>query len=274
MHRDYDYYLILGRVVQIVYSRDSHQRIVPDPARGDYLATLRDVPGRSSVLVRKSHLLTENLLSQILLMREGRWNEFNSESNIDLQIPENLVEAFVLKIKAAARDVSLQYKVLGQEPLMVGAFFSRLMGKYSAGSWELDVHYQSFSPIVKENHLGADVGMVLDMATQTGGRLIKAVWFQAKRSDSIPVDLNMLEGLEGQMEDMESHTTAGHALVFSPSRIVAASSRELRSPKPVQDVLRETLRCHRGDRRPIVLANSFDMKNVVEIIISKNRTCR
>lgn len=267
-YRDSDYFLSGGRIIRHTVCRATNGRPRPDPKFGVWLATLRDQSGGQFDVKNCSSSTTEQQLQKIILLQRGIWDVVKKPVDVSPKIPVALVSKFLEKVNSAAALTAMQYKQLGHEPAMTGAFFSGLAGTYEADDWKLDVDYQNFSPIVKEPVLGADTAVVIDIADANSRRVVKSIWFQAKRVDNLSKDPWALQELRNQMDTMSRHTTAGHALLFSPAGLVSASTSEIKKPHTIKRVLGEALTCIRGDRSASAVANSFGMRTVVELIVS------
>lgn len=140
--------------------------------------------------------------------------------------------------------------------------------------WNVKIYHQGFSSIVKEPHIGADLGVIIDISNDAS-RVIKVLWFQAKRAshDHTPQSDQNLSGLSEQLEDMRKFTSDGYGLVYTPVGVMVLASEpdtknyRLKALGGIEQFMEKALRCEYGDRRPSAIANTLDCKHIFGVTL-------
>ena len=115
--------------------------------------------------------------------------------------------------------------------------------------------------------MGVDIGLIIDVLYRDL-RTLKAIWFQAKKSERLPNDIFELPDLRGQVSQMQKQTPEAYALIYTPEQMFAFRGDKPQEPLAVEMVVYDGVLCRRGDRAPRVIALTGDSKVVVEMLIS------
>src|SRR5207244_4199726 len=109
----------------------------------------------------------------------------------------------------------------------------------------------------KERDLGADIGLIVEVKNN-GHRIVKALWFQAKKTERIPESVSALEDLPRQIASMRKQTPEAYTLIYSADGVHVFQGDSLDDPLPLPAVVGDALFCTRGDRTPRVIALTAD----------------
>jgi hypothetical protein len=159
---------------------------------------------------------------------------------------------------------------LSNEERTTGALFEHLDGVYSASGWNVRIVSQGYSSAgagAKEKEIGADIGIIIDIASKQA-RVLKVLWLQAKRTEQLPQDILGLPDLAGQLNRMQTRTDEGYALIYTPQGVHVFSALDTSSQISLNDLLGTAMECVRGDRNPSLLVDTIDRDFVLEVLVS------
>jgi len=107
------------------------------------------------------------------------------DEEIGEELPDELVQHVATELAAMAEQIGKKNDAFARETDMTG-YLAGLWDGYvhEADGWEIRVKAVTYSPEVKEPKTGADMGIIFDLS-RAGIRILKAMWFQAKRPSAI-----------------------------------------------------------------------------------------
>ena len=191
-----------------------------------------------------------------------------STEDFSVRMPAAVREELRAKLDEAIKSVQPQWGTFAEETDITGFLKGRLNGIAVEGDgWRVSVKSWTYRRNPKENTIGADLGVIFDVLS-SGGRLIKAIWYQAKIVRGITTSLVNVPDLADQVDKMKRYTDESYVLLYTPDVIVTTPSLTSREFNSLTDNLVDGAICVKGDRNPIVIANTVDIKHVVEIYIT------
>ncbi len=66
---------------------------------------------------------------------------------------------------------------------------------------------------------------------------------------------------------MHQYTRECYGLIYTPQGVYAMQADSPTMRLAVPDLIREALRCRRGDRRPALIASTLERNHVIEIVV-------
>jgi hypothetical protein len=190
------------------------------------------------------------------------------DPTVDVRVPVALIDQFKRQVTEQIVAMTKKYPRMGSEDRTTGALFDRLEGTIGEAGWTLQLFAYHYSNTTKENIIGADAGVVFDLVDPQGKRAYKSLLIQAKRSASVPVDVNSLPRVEDQRKLMEKYTSQGYVWLYTPKGMVAYAPDDSLTPIPALDVLVDSLACRRGDRDSLAISNALDSRHVLEVLVT------
>ena len=192
----------------------------------------------------------------------------DSISDYSGAIPASVQAELRTKLNEVTDSILPQWSSFAEEPDISGYIKGKLNGiAVERDGWRVSVKAWTYNRRPKERDMGADLGIVFDV-TYNGQRLIKACWYQAKIDKGAP--LSEVEDLADQVGKMQVYTREAYTLLFSADEIVAVRGMDRNDSNSLSDNLVEGVICRRGDRNPLVIANTVDIKHVVTFFVSAN----
>lgn len=186
---------------------------------------------------------------------------------IGSSVPENAVMAAATRSNEIMSKIGRQFRTIGIEEGMSGVLSADIneTSTFQVGDWEVIVFAQTFSPEIKENVTGTDVGLIVDVRHQ-GKHVSKGAWMQAKVANRRGVRMKSLQDMEEQLEDIKAHTKEAYGLVFTSDGGEVFHADSPTDRMPLGALIEGMVRCTRGDRSPRLLANTVDMSMLIELI--------
>lgn len=183
-------------------------------------------------------------------------------------VPESLLDQVFQACEAAVRKLVGQHGAVATEEGATGLFVGDMnAAAFSYDGWEATIYLQGFSPETKEPKVGADFGAVVDVR-HAGERVVKGFFAQAKRVDGIPDDPSRLQDLLSQIPAMLAKTGDAYVLIYGSHEVQFRHARHPREPLSVSTVMGDVVRCKRGDRSPMIIAEALDRDLVLEVAIA------
>lgn len=207
--------------------------------------------------ITKGPACTDDRLREALLLEQGMGNLANSD--MGSRIPVGILSSLREHVDGAVQETIPQFRAFSNEERETGALFGRLERTWDTQGWKVSISTQGFSSAgknAKETKVGADIGIRVDIASDSG-RTVKALLVQAKRRLA-PIDnANALLDNDGQIGKMMSITAESYVIVYTPHEIylVSPSTGERLS---LSDLMVDALSCDRGDRNPNAIVNTLD----------------
>jgi hypothetical protein len=224
-------------------------------------------------LVERGPAFSEKLWQLALLDHVG---VRPSTTNKDLGrlVPHAVVAELSRRIsditRSLAQDVARNWHNIGGETDLVAFALPHFNTEFESSAWKVAIRPQVFSSQVKEPHIGADLGWLVDIGI---GRqhVSKAIWMQAKRTvydvTSVP-DMFKLKDFSKQFAQMRSRTPEAFGLVFTPDEILVGDDKGLST---LDSLLTQVVICARGDRRQEIVAETVERYHVVVVDIDGSR---
>jgi hypothetical protein len=190
----------------------------------------------------------------------------DSMPDFSKRIPESIRIELKSKLDTALRSAPAQWEHFANEPDLTGHIRSALDGiVVSDQGWRIKISGWTYTPHPKEKEIGADLGVMFD-TLHNGQRLIKASWYQAKIDRAGPLD--DLADLKEQVVKMRKYTKEAYTLLYTPDEIISVRGLDRVDGTSFSENLVDGAICNRGDRDPLVIANTVDIKHVVTFFIS------
>jgi hypothetical protein len=188
--------------------------------------------------------------------------------DIGSAVPDSLLKQVSQACEAAVQKLVRQYEAVAIEEGATGLFSGEMNGiVFSQGEWQATIFVQSFSPETKEPLVGADFGAVIDLR-RGNKRVVKGFIAQAKRVNGIPNDPQRLPDLSDQIPLMQAQTDESYVLLYGHNQVEFRHSQHLLTSISVPSVIGDAIRCNRGDRRPVIVAQALDRDLVLEVAIA------
>ena len=182
------------------------------------------------------------------------------------RMPQDVRDDLRAQLDQSVGSLLQQWPTFGEETDITGHLKGELQKVHvDRAGWRISVKSWTYKRYPKENLTGADLGVIFDII-HGEQRIIKAVWYQAKIDKGLP--LQDLEDLPEQVIKMWEHTKEGYILLYSPDQVLAMRAFDRRDSQTISENLVEGAICLRGDRDPLVIANTADIKHVVTVFIS------
>ena len=262
----YEYHSIAGRVVQRKISRPIGTKRWHFELDCPSLVAVIE-PSDESFVVHHGLAVTDELLVDAVRYYLGLLVD-PKIPDIGPQVPMELAKQLSSHVADTIRRVNLQYWSFAEETDITG-FLKGLLQKsgFKQGEWEAEIRAWTYSRRPKERDLGIDIGLLVDLLRRDL-RVIKALWFQAKRTQSLPDDILQLPDLAAQIEKMQEYTSEAYALIYTPQEMYAFRGDAPREELAAEGIVSDSLLCRRGDRTPRVVALTGHSKLVVEMLVT------
>lgn len=189
--------------------------------------------------------------------------------NLGQRVPPKVVQQLRARVQSISDHVASRYRSLTNEERTTGALFSELPELLEVASWEIRFHSQGYTSVqknAKETRTGADAGIVVEIRVGEES-VAKALWLQAKRAESFsgPREALKLPRLADQMRTMNSHTSDGYAVIYTPHGVTVTDGKDSWA---FADWLSSAVQCERGDRDPTAIVNTLDSDYLLEMTVS------
>ena len=259
-----EYHWIEGRVVpRIVIRPPWIQKWRFDLWESSLIATIEDRD--RSFELREGPAYSPELEVDAIRMHRGVHVGHTTQDFSNL-MPADTREELQRRLEQAVVPIIEQWASFAEETDITGLLKGELTKiRIDRAGWRIHVNGWTYKRYPKENEIGADLGVIFDVIHE-GRRLIKAVWYQAKIDKGVPMD--KIPDLTRQIEDMNVYTKEAYSLLYGKDRVVAMRGLDISDMKPLSENLTEGAICIRGDRNPLVVANTVDCKHVVTFFIS------
>ena len=261
-----EFHWVENRIVESIVDRpertdqwrfDKHTRTL--------VATIEE-HDRSFYLREGPAALPERIVDSIRLYKGVLTDD--SISDYSGAMPESIRSELRSKLNEVTNSILPQWSSFAEEPDISGYIKGKLDGiLVERDGWRVRVKAWTYKRRPKERDMGADLGIVFDV-TYKGQRLIKASWYQAKIDKGLP--LNEVEDLSEQVRKMQDYTREAYTLLYSADEIIAVRGMDRNDSSSLSENLVEGVICRRGDRNPLVVANTVDIKHVVTFFVSAN----
>lgn len=262
----FEYHLIAGRVVERKIVRPRGTKRWQYQLHSPSLIAVIQADGTSFSL-RRGPAATDDLVVDAVRYYQGLVADPNIP-DLGPEVPAELAKNLSTHVADAVRRVTSQYGTFAEETDITGYLKGLIQkGGFKYEDWEAEIKAWTYSRRPKERDLGVDIGLIVDLMRRNL-RVLKAMWFQAKKADRLPDDILDLPDLRGQIRQMQEYTFESYALVYTPREIYAFRGNEPRESLAVDSVVYDGLLCRRGDRNPRVVALTGDSKLVVEMLVT------
>lgn len=260
-----EYYWIRDRVVRRRRERPSgHGPWSRSPDQKFLVASIEQDPDGMRVIEGPAN--RPERLADAVMMEHGKVPS-DVVPGIDVRIPERLLDELSDKIRTALDAITRKFPRMGSEDRTTGALFDRLEGNTFADGWEVQITAHHYSNVSKENVIGADAGVVIDIKSSEGGRVYKSLLVQGKRNPFVPRNALDLPRVSEQLNLMKKYSNEGQVWVYTPDGVRAYGPEDMTKPLDPAVVLVDAVRCGRGDRRPWAISNALDAKHVLEVLV-------
>jgi len=262
----YEYHLIADRIVQRKIVRPAGKKLWRYNRQSSTLIAVIE-PSSESFSVRKGPAATDQLLVDAVRYFQGLLVD-PKILDIGSEVPAEFAKHLSSHVGDAIWKAISQYRSFAEEE-DITAFLKGLIQSDSLkyGDWEASIKAWTYSRRPKERDLGVDIGLIIDLLRRDL-RVVKALWFQAKKSERRPVSILDLPDLSEQIIKMRSYTPESYALIYTPQEIYAFRGDAPENPLAVESVVFDGVICRRGDRTPRVVALTGDSKVVVEMLVT------
>jgi hypothetical protein len=192
---------------------------------------------------------------------------------ISVPIPAEVIAQLNTRIERAKSRLRSRFMRGASEERLTDQLFTALEGTFEVDGWRVDMRVYDYSSVAKENVIGADVGVVVDIISTQDNRemplqrVVKGLWFQSKIAVAEKYSVEQLPRLSEQLDLMREFTSEGYAAIYTPEGVDVYDPKIGRTID-LEDVLDDAFRCTRGDRRPSMLVNSMDSRLVFEALLT------
>jgi hypothetical protein len=189
--------------------------------------------------------------------------------DIGTNVPEAVLNAIGAEVSEAVHRVTLLYQRHADEQATTGDLVGNLNFEREIQGWRVRVVGQGFSPQTKEPRVGADGGILVDLMDGEGHRIIKASWFQAKRTHHLPDNLDEIPDFREQVGKMEQRTAECYGVIYGPGGIRVFPRGRRDEETTLDQVITSMMRCERGDRRIQIVSETLDRSFLLELIATE-----
>jgi hypothetical protein len=263
-HERVEYHWIEGRVVPTIVPRPSYVQKWRFDLSDDSLIATFETQDRSFFYRPGPAYSPSRLVDSIRLHTGVLTND--DLPDFSMRMPQPVQDELKRQVDNAVANIIEQWRTFAEETDITGHLKGELAKiRIERDGWTVHVKSWTYKRRPKENKMGADLGVVFDLSHEEE-RLIKAAWYQAKIDKGLALD--QVEDLSDQIADMQVYTREAYTLLYSRDQIIAMRGMDPNDSKPLSENLVEGASCLRGDRNPLVIANTVDCKNVVTFFIS------
>lgn len=211
---------------------------------------------------------TADRVAEMVRMHKGVFS--TTSEDIGAAIPNHVLQRVAEQVDRAARRVTSRFGRYANEDRACGDFFASIESEIHEGGWRITITSQGFSTHLKGPTTGADEAILIDIVNATGQRLVKTLWLQAKIAGKAPSTAGGHARLDGQLEAMQRRTREAYAIIFSPdgTRVFGPGGEDGITPS---QMMVEGLRCQRGDRNALAVAEALDRDLVLELLVLETK---
>jgi hypothetical protein len=258
------YHWIDGKLVRETFFRPDGVKRWPKPRKRPSTLVAIIEPTKRGISVDEGVAGTPDRLARAICDYFGYDAELLEKTpDIGPLLPPQLSARAAESITELITDLTQKFKALGGEETSTGAVISKLEGYTDReDGWSIALKVQKFGPNPKENRIGADFGLIIDIR-RDGVRIVKAMLVQAKWAEELPDDITTFDKLEDQLSDMRQQTAESYALIYTAKGVFVYKSDDTEYRFGLVDLFKEGLVCRRGDRSPHVIAQALDRDYVI-----------
>lgn len=264
----FEYYWQGGRIVEYVNRRTSVRSRFPKSPhpRDELIVSVRRIHGRNEL--QSGLQLTPDRLAECVL-RFSRYFCDLATTEMPDEIPPELIYEIIQHARAATDLVTNQWESAGNEEGQSGLFAGTInnVDKFRYFDWEVAIRVQVFSTQTKEKHVGADLGIIMDIG-RGSQRVVKASLVQAKRTEGVPVSTSRLPDIADQFSTMQQTTLESYGLIYSDQGTYFVHSDHPDEPITVEMFFKDNLLCRRGDRSRRTVAQAYDRSAVIDVAVA------
>ena len=189
-------------------------------------------------------------------------------AEIGPRVPAPLAQQIGAHVEKCLAVIASQYKSFAEETDITG-FLKGLLERdfLTEDDWRASVKAWTYTRRPKERDLGLDIGLLIDLLLGEK-RVIKAMWFQAKRVREQPASVLDLPDLNEQLTKMRKHTEEAYGLIYDAERVLAYRGDSPSTGHSLGSVVVDGVLCRRGDRAPRVVALTGDARLVIETLVT------
>lgn len=262
MRRKCTYYLLDGELYELEINPSEGRNSIPSHA----VTVLEIVRNEKGLRLNKIDDSAIDFEKQAILMFHGMWN-YDEDTTIIL--PESLISTISEYVDASIKKIIKRYHSFASEDMVTAALGERLYEEFEHDDVDVNIHFQSYSSIVKEPINGADLSFIFDIKDNRGRRVIKTILIQSKKVSNSNKLYKKIPRLDGQIEKMTKITDENYVFLYSEYGIRAFKSSNREERKSVSSLFGDVLRCKKGDRTKSVLASAWDSKYIMHMSIEE-----
>jgi hypothetical protein len=263
-----EYHWLDGRVIPIVQERPSGRGPWRGPRRNPSLVAAVEESRGGIIRVVEGGAYTDKLMSDAMAQHFGI-DDVQGASDGLVAISDSVLDKIAKSVREAVTNVTRQFPKLADEDRTTGALFSDLDLTIEEGGWRVRLTHQIFSAKTKEPNTGADGGVIVDIIDREGHRVMKASWIQAKRTEQMPNRLEDLQGVAGQVAEMQTRTKEAYLVVYTPEGIRVFRGTDLNQEITFDHLIREMLRCPAGDRDRDLIIDTLDKRFLLRAVVTQ-----
>jgi len=261
-----EYHWIENRIVSLPLSRPKNVSAWRFNRRESTLIATIEPRGRSFYL-RNGPAATDERIIDCIRDFKGFLIDHKIE-DFSKSIPKEILDQLSVKLNDAVSSTLDQWNSFAEETDVTGYLKGRLSQiTIKIKDWIVSTRGWTYKRYPKEDIIGADLGIIFDIKAYDH-RVVKAVWFQAKILESSPKSLSHLPNLKNQIEKMKVYTDEAYTLIYTKEKIDVCRGMDFGDLHPFSKNLLEGVSCFRGDRNPVFIANTVDVKQVVTFFLT------
>ena len=263
----YEYFFDDGRIKRRMVLRPDHvEKWRFDLEQPNLVAVIE--PRSGSFHIREGPAATPERIVDAVRDYEGVLVDATI-SDVGPLAPADLIRDVISHIETGIAAVLAQFPSYAEETDITGSLKGRIESPvFEREGWQARVRTWTYSRRPKERELGADVGLIVDLSDGER-RVVKALWFQAKKSDGVPETAEQVEDLPRQIASMRKETPEAYTLIYTVDGVYAFEGDNFKSPLELASVVRDALFCKRGDRTPRVVALTADSRILLDVLVQK-----
>ncbi|MGX9773269.1 hypothetical protein D3C87_579610 [compost metagenome] len=231
----------------------------------------RNKSGNIELKIKKGETINKTDLADALLKHVGI-NPASLDHALWAELPLDIPNTIGIQLAERCKIAQKQANT-SSEGKLCGTIFS-IPDTITVGEWEIKFGNVEFSSVAKEKSCGTDIAVLLHATDKTGRSAIKTLWFQAKKDIGGNIPLNKLDGLEDQFNSMRKITNASYPLIITSKRTYVLEDFSKSKIINFNDFISEAIKCHYGDTRKEIYAESIDRTTIFEVAIKKVITTR
>lgn len=214
---------------------------------------------------REGRAFTPQRLADAIRIHRSVYADHQTQ-DFSRSMPRAVRARFEDEVETAIKGILEQWDSFAEETDITGHLKGELSKiRFELEGWSVHVKGWTYKRYPKENEIGADLGVIFDLI-RGDERIIKAVWFQAKIDKGAPID--QIGDLLEQIDKMKKFTDEAYTLLFTRDSAIAMRGTDAGDAMPLSENLADGAACLRGDRNPLIVANTVDCKHVVRFVMS------